>query len=183
MKFKKILGSISNLQKMGIVGVLFMIATGIIIGFIIESQSNNYGEMDGDEISDVEKLEDSQILELGVCYEEGEIWVQSINDLGNYICKCLDNIRTCELATSERADNILNTYQQSIDYSCRSDADCTIKDIRNCCGYYPKCVNSNAVPNQELVIDLCEISESMPICGFQTINNCVCIDNTCQGII
>lgn len=28
-----------------------------------------------------------------------------------------------------------------IDRSCRSDADCTVKNVGNCCGAYPACVN------------------------------------------
>ena len=182
MKKRKFLGSMPNLQRMGIIGVLFMLAVGIIIGFIIESQSNGYGEMD-DKTRETEEFENNQIIELGACYEDGEVWVQDIDGLGKYICECVDSVRLCELANSERADNILNAYHQSIDYSCTSDVECTIKDIRNCCGYYPKCVNINSIPNQKLVIDLCEISESMPICGFQTINHCVCINNICQGTI
>ena len=33
------------------------------------------------------------------------------------------------------------TAKVKIDSTCRSDADCTVKNVGNCCGEFPACVN------------------------------------------
>jgi hypothetical protein len=42
----------------------------------------------------------------------------------------------------------LNEYYDNNDYSCRTDSDCEIKDIHNCCEYDPKCVNKMLILTQ-----------------------------------
>ncbi len=42
------------------------------------------------------------------------------------------------------------TATESVDYSCKTSADCAVKDVGNCCGQYPACVNksSRTFPDQ-----------------------------------
>ncbi len=72
-------------------------------------------------------------------------------------------------------------YQNNINYSCTQDQDCVNKDIRNCCGYFPKCVNKNFEPNHELVSSLCQSEKTFSVCGFEEISSCVCSNNKCEA--
>ena len=71
-------------------------------------------------------------------------------------------------------------YAENIDYSCEIDEDCEIKDVRNCCGYYPKCVNTNFEPDPDFVNNICEKEELVEICGFPEINQCICVNKKCE---
>lgn len=75
----------------------------------------------------------------------------------------------------------LQEYENSINYTCQIDSDCVIKDIRNCCGYRPKCTNNNAVVNATFVKDICEREGLAGVCGFPAIDFCKCEDNKCVG--
>ena len=63
-------------------------------------------------------------------------------------------------------------------YSCSKDNDCEIKDVRNCCGYYPKCVNTDYEPKSG---NACKGGMS-GVCGFPSINKCVCTGGECEGL-
>ncbi len=67
-----------------------------------------------------------------------------------------------------------------VNTSCEVDADCAVKDLRNCCGLYPACVNTAAVINTELDDPQCDGFAS--ICGYETITECHCQDHQCQRI-
>ena len=70
----------------------------------------------------------------------------------------------------------------AVDYSCNTDADCTIKDIGNCCGYYPACVNVDSPTFPEQVKADCAASGRVGVCGFPSISGCQCVDGRCEGI-
>ncbi len=74
----------------------------------------------------------------------------------------------------------LEEYDASINYSCNIDSDCTIKDVHNCCGYYPSCTNKDALVNATLVSNLCQEEGLSGVCGFPSINSCKCINNKCE---
>ena len=76
---------------------------------------------------------------------------------------------------------ILKDYELSINYTCEQAQDCEIKDVRNCCGYHPKCVNKNSIVNGTLVKELCEHGAQTGLCGFQDIKSCKCEKNMCIG--
>ena len=38
-----------------------------------------------------------------------------------------------------------------VDSSCKVDADCTVKNVGNCCGYYPACVNVSSATDPGVV--------------------------------
>ena len=73
----------------------------------------------------------------------------------------------------------LTDYYQSIDFSCTTDADCIIKDVHNCCGYFPQCVNKNYQTNPTLVDTLCKNEEVFSTCGYQEVTSCGCVEGRC----
>jgi len=69
-----------------------------------------------------------------------------------------------------------------VDFSCRTDADCAIKNVGNCCGYYPACVNIDSPTFPEQVLAECARNETMAICGFPEIAGCQCVEGRCSAI-
>ena len=68
-----------------------------------------------------------------------------------------------------------------IDTSCTRDADCTIKNVGNCCGYYPACVNVASPTDPAGVQAQCARDGTMSVCGFPSISACQCVAGQCQG--
>ena len=69
-----------------------------------------------------------------------------------------------------------------IDYTCKTDADCTIKNVGNCCGYYPACVNVDSPTFPEQVQAECATSGRASICGFPSLSGCKCVQGQCEGV-
>ncbi len=69
----------------------------------------------------------------------------------------------------------------SKDY-CEQDSDCVVKDVHNCCGYYPRCVNKNYTPNITEVEKSCQEQKALGSCGYLEITNCKCIENKCNSM-
>ena len=67
-----------------------------------------------------------------------------------------------------------------LDRSCRVDSDCEVKDVGNCCGYFPACVNTDARPDPKAVQAACAESGMASVCGFREIQACACVSNTCE---
>jgi hypothetical protein len=69
-----------------------------------------------------------------------------------------------------------------VDYSCRTAADCAVKDVGNCCGAYPACVNraSPTFPNR--VKAECAQKHMAGTCGFPVIKGCACVDGRCSDV-
>jgi hypothetical protein len=78
-----------------------------------------------------------------------------------------------------RAD--IPAVPDTIDYSCRVDTDCAIKDVGNCCGRYPACVNRDSPTFPERVKDECQRKGMAGVCGFPVIEGCACIEGRCQA--
>lgn len=68
-----------------------------------------------------------------------------------------------------------------IDQSCRSDADCTVKNVGNCCGAYPACVNVASPTDPAGVQARCQARGMMGVCGFTEIHGCSCIQGQCRA--
>ncbi len=68
-----------------------------------------------------------------------------------------------------------------VDLSCKSNADCTVKNVGNCCGAYPACVNVNSRTDPEGVKAQCAASGMASVCGFAEINGCQCVQGQCQA--
>ena len=75
-----------------------------------------------------------------------------------------------------------NNAKNADAYFCNANSDCEIKDVHNCCGYYPRCVNKGYIPDIEAVMRKCEQEGMASICGFPDITNCKCIDNECKSM-
>jgi hypothetical protein len=69
----------------------------------------------------------------------------------------------------------------AIDRSCKTDADCTVKNVGNCCGYYPACVNVNSPTDPKGVQAECAKKGMMSVCGFPEISSCSCKQGTCEA--
>ena|SRR3989344_1485918 len=67
-------------------------------------------------------------------------------------------------------------------YSCSTDDDCVVKDVHNCCGYFPRCVNKDYTPDVEAVKKNCQDKGFASICGWSVITNCTCVENTCKSM-
>jgi hypothetical protein len=68
-----------------------------------------------------------------------------------------------------------------VDASCKTDADCAIKDVGSCCGYRPACVNSASPTFPEKVKADCQSSGRVSTCGFPAITGCKCTAGQCEG--
>lgn len=68
-----------------------------------------------------------------------------------------------------------------VDYSCRTDADCAVKNLGNCCGYFPACVNRNSPTFPEQVRAQCEREGRMSVCGWREIAGCTCVEGHCEA--
>jgi len=65
-------------------------------------------------------------------------------------------------------------------YACARSADCAAKNVGNCCGAQPACVNKDSPTNPEAVRAQCEASGTMGICGFREISACQCVSGRCE---
>ena len=68
-----------------------------------------------------------------------------------------------------------------VDSSCKVDADCTVKNVGNCCGYYPGCVNVNAKTDPAAVQAQCAKTGTASVCGFPAISSCQCVSGQCAA--
>ena len=67
------------------------------------------------------------------------------------------------------------------DTRCSRDADCTVKNVGNCCGAYPACVNVNSPTDPQGVQAECARSGRMSVCGFREISACQCVQGQCEA--
>lgn len=66
------------------------------------------------------------------------------------------------------------------DRSCKTDADCVVKDVGNCCGAMPACVNKDARTDPAAVQAQCARQGMSSVCGFKEVTSCSCVAGTCQ---
>lgn len=66
-----------------------------------------------------------------------------------------------------------------LDTTCKRDADCAVKDVGNCCGAYPACVNKDSPTDPQGVMARCQASGRMSVCGFRQIQSCECRAGHC----
>jgi hypothetical protein len=67
------------------------------------------------------------------------------------------------------------------DRRCKIDSDCVVKDVGNCCGRFPMCVNKNAKTDPAAVSAQCAKQGMASICGFEEITACQCVDGQCKS--
>lgn len=68
-----------------------------------------------------------------------------------------------------------------LDMSCKTDADCAVKDVGNCCGYYPACVNKDSPTDPAGVRAQCQSKGMAGVCGFPSITSCQCRSGRCAA--
>lgn len=90
--------------------------------------------------------------------------------------------RPGDLATPPDAP-ALTPAPDAVDYACKTDADCAVKDVGNCCGYYPACVNTNSATFPDKVKADCAREGRMAICGFPEIRGCACVEGRCESVL
>ena len=66
-----------------------------------------------------------------------------------------------------------------IDTRCRSNADCAVKNVGNCCGAMPACVNRDSPTDPQAVQAQCQAKGMMGLCGFREISACKCDNGQC----
>lgn len=85
-----------------------------------------------------------------------------------------------EPAPASKTDALAETKGE-VDTSCSVDADCAVKDVGNCCGYYPACVNVDSPTFPEQVKARCEREGISSVCGFPEIRGCQCVEGRCAA--
>jgi hypothetical protein len=75
----------------------------------------------------------------------------------------------------------LDVEKAEIDMTCSRDSDCAVKNVGNCCGYFPGCVNKSSPTFPERVKAQCEKSGTASICGFREISACICVEGLCAA--
>lgn len=68
-----------------------------------------------------------------------------------------------------------------LDRSCKVDADCAVKNVGNCCGAAPACVNVDSPTDPEGVMAQCRATGRMSVCGFREITGCQCVQGKCAA--
>merc|ERR1711862_93786 len=68
------------------------------------------------------------------------------------------------------------------DISCTTHSDCMVKNVGNCCGAYPMCVNHEFQPDLNAVDAFCASSMMMAICGWSVIDACACVEGSCTDL-
>ena len=67
----------------------------------------------------------------------------------------------------------------TVDSSCKTSADCAVKDVGNCCGAMPACVNKDSPTDPAAVQAQCQAKGMMGVCGFREISACQCDNGQC----
>lgn len=70
-----------------------------------------------------------------------------------------------------------------VDFSCKTDADCAVKNVGNCCGAKPACVNADSPTDPEGVKAECARKGMMSMCGFKPVEGCQCVQGQCKDKI
>ena len=66
-----------------------------------------------------------------------------------------------------------------VDSTCKTSADCAVKNVGNCCGAMPACVNKDSPTDPAAVQAECNAKGLMSTCGFKEISACQCDAGQC----
>ena len=99
-----------------------------------------------------------------------------------HLALCLLLLSLCACA-SAAAPRLLGppVSADAVDYSCRSDADCAVKDVGNCCGRFDACVNRDSPTFPDKVKAECAKNGTAGVCGFPVIEGCACVEGRCSA--
>lgn len=84
--------------------------------------------------------------------------------------------------TPAPAEHVGSANPMAPDRSCRTDADCAVKDVGNCCGRFPLCVNKDAQVDPAAVRAQCAKDGMASTCGFQEVGGCQCVQGRCENL-
>ena len=84
--------------------------------------------------------------------------------------------------TPAPAEHVGSANPMAPDRSCRTDADCAVKDVGNCCGRFPLCVNKDAKVDPAAVRAQCAKDGMASTCGFQEVGGCQCVQGRCENL-
>ena len=82
----------------------------------------------------------------------------------------------------DRVEDAPSSTPVQVVRTCKVDSDCVVKDVGNCCGYFPACVHRNSPTDPAGVRAQCARSGMASVCGFQEISACRCVRNQCIGV-
>lgn len=68
-----------------------------------------------------------------------------------------------------------------VNRSCRTSADCVVKDVGSCCGTYPACVNTDSPTDPRAVQLECARSGMASTCEVPVIDSCECNNGQCAA--
>lgn len=71
------------------------------------------------------------------------------------------------------------TPEVAVVTSCKTNADCAVKNVGNCCGAMPACVNKDSPTDPAAVQAQCAAKGMMSTCGFAEISACQCDNGQC----
>ena len=69
----------------------------------------------------------------------------------------------------------------AVDTTCKTSADCAVKNVGNCCGAMPACVNKDSPTDPAAVQAQCNAKGMMGVCGFKEITACQCDNGQCTS--
>ena len=69
----------------------------------------------------------------------------------------------------------------AVSRACKVDADCAVKNVGNCCGAHPQCVNINAPVDPQAVKARCAAEHRAGMCNVQAISGCSCVSGQCSN--
>ncbi|QGW64253.1 hypothetical protein GOY17_04590 [Lysobacter soli] len=126
----------------------------------------------------------SSLLALAACapHSENAIAATPASDAAQAAAPQPTRARAPEPAPKERQAEPAGTPIK-LDFSCKTDADCAVKNVGNCCGAKPACVNANSPTDPEGVKAECARKGMMAMCGFKAIEGCTCEQGQCKDKI
>lgn len=80
-------------------------------------------------------------------------------------------------ASVSRDGGVSDGGAASSPFACAQNLDCVVKDVGNCCGYYPRCANVSAT----FAPPDCSGGQA-GVCGFPAVDSCECRQKTCVSL-
>lgn len=69
-----------------------------------------------------------------------------------------------------------------VNSQCKVDSDCVVKNVGNCCGYYPACVNRDSPVDPAAVQAECKRRGLVSACNVPHIQACRCVAQHCEAV-
>ena len=83
--------------------------------------------------------------------------------------------------TAPPAPDAVAVVPATPDLACKVAGDCAVKNVGNCCGYFPACVSKDSPVDPEAVRAECARTGTSSLCGWQDIQSCDCVQGQCRA--